>query len=95
MEKTTCYKCEDEIEVPDLTIVHPLCQECEGDFDNWFTEQLGVFKKPTCPDCGSEITERNELIAEAGSPEKYGSCVDCYDPTPEGYEYSKGFEMDH
>ena len=49
----------------------------------------------TCPDCESEITERNTLIHERYGPEQHGSCLDCYDPTPAGPEYSKGFEMNH
>jgi hypothetical protein len=38
--------------------------------------------KQVCPDCESEITESNPLIEERYSPEQYGHCVDCYDPTP-------------
>jgi hypothetical protein len=49
----------------------------------------------TCPDCESEITESNPLISEHYGPEQHGSCVDCYDPTPAGPEYSEGFEMNH
>jgi hypothetical protein len=49
----------------------------------------------TCPDCESEITESNTLIAEYYNSEQHGSCVDCYDPTPWGVEYSEGFEMNH
>lgn len=46
-----------------------------------------------CPDCQSEITDKNPLTGERDSV--YGSCVDCYDPTPTGVEYSPGFEMNH
>jgi hypothetical protein len=49
----------------------------------------------TCPNCQSEITDDNPLIGEIYNPEKHGSCVDCYDPTPAGVEYSEGFEMNH
>lgn len=49
----------------------------------------------TCPDCESEITPDNPLIDERHGPETHGSCVDCYDPTPDGPEYSPGFEMNH
>lgn len=49
----------------------------------------------TCPDCESEITQYNTLIGDEYHPEEHGSCVDCYDPTPAGVEYSKGFEMNH
>lgn len=48
-----------------------------------------------CPDCESEITESNTLIDDSYRPEDYGGCVDCYDPTPAGPEYSAGFEMNH
>lgn len=48
-----------------------------------------------CPDCDSEITRENPLIEDWHNPESYGSCVECYDPTPAGPEYSKGFEMNH
>jgi hypothetical protein len=40
MEKTECYKCSAEIEVADITIVHPLCQSCEQSFDDWFEREL-------------------------------------------------------
>ena len=41
-------------------------------------------KKETevCPDCKEPITADNELIDELGAPDKYGHCVNCYDPTP-------------
>jgi hypothetical protein len=40
MEKTECYKCSAEMEVADITIVHPLCGECDIAFDDWFTKEL-------------------------------------------------------
>jgi hypothetical protein len=36
----------------------------------------------TCPDCWSVISETNPAIEERYSPERYGHCQDCYDPTP-------------
>jgi hypothetical protein len=42
-EITTCYKCEAEIEAF-VGQVHPLCDECQEDFDDWFTQQLRMFK---------------------------------------------------
>lgn len=48
-----------------------------------------------CPDCESEITDSNSLIDDCYNPEAYGYCVNCYDPTPAGPEYSVGFEMNH
>ena len=48
-----------------------------------------------CPDCDSVVGQDNELIADYYNPEAYGSCVNCYDPTPEGIEYQEGFEMEH
>ena len=40
MEKTECYKCSAEMEVADITTVHPLCGECDIAFDDWFTQEL-------------------------------------------------------
>lgn len=48
-----------------------------------------------CPDCDSVIDESNELIAEIYNPDRYGACVNCYDPTPTGPIYSPNFEMEH
>jgi hypothetical protein len=42
-ETTTCYKCEAEIEAF-VGQVHPLCEECAEDFDDWFAQQLRMFK---------------------------------------------------
>lgn len=42
-EWTSCYKCDKRI----LTVasaVHPLCEECDNEFTNWFNKQLEVFK---------------------------------------------------
>jgi hypothetical protein len=39
LEKTKCYKCEESIEA-EVGQVHPLCAECEADFDAWFTRTL-------------------------------------------------------
>lgn len=38
--KTECYKCDTEIEVEDIGQVHPLCAECENEFDDWFATAL-------------------------------------------------------
>lgn len=40
MAKTTCYKCGSDIEVEDLTYVHPLCESCEEVHNLWFEAQL-------------------------------------------------------
>lgn len=42
-EETACYKCNKNI-VAVVTAVHPLCDECDADFDEWFNKQLEVFK---------------------------------------------------
>lgn len=47
LEKTTCYKCDTEIEAV-VGQVHPLCVECGEDFDDWFERELGIFR------CGKE-----------------------------------------
>jgi hypothetical protein len=43
--KTTCYKCEVEIEIDYELAVHPMCDECQSDFEDWFSKQLAVFGK--------------------------------------------------
>lgn len=40
-EQTTCYKCDTEIEAF-VGQVHPLCDECQEDFDCWFERELGI-----------------------------------------------------
>lgn len=40
-EQTTCYKCDTEIEAF-VGQVHPICGECESEFDDWFASQLGM-----------------------------------------------------
>jgi hypothetical protein len=42
-EMTTCYKCENLI-MAERGAVHPLCGECSKSFEDWFEEQLKVFK---------------------------------------------------
>lgn len=41
-EQTTCYKCDTIIEAF-VGQVHPLCEECSNEFDDWFNSQLGMF----------------------------------------------------
>jgi hypothetical protein len=39
-ENEVCYKCEaNEVSVP-VGTVHPLCDECSSEHDDWFTRQL-------------------------------------------------------
>ena len=40
MAKTTCYQCGTEIEVEDITQVHPLCEDCQYDFDSWLQNEM-------------------------------------------------------
>lgn len=42
IEITTCYQCEAEISAY-VGQVHPLCQDCENGFDDWFQTQLRMF----------------------------------------------------
>jgi hypothetical protein len=42
-EQTECYKCQSEI-TAFIGQVHPLCDECQKDFDDWFEQELRVFK---------------------------------------------------
>jgi hypothetical protein len=46
MVKTTCYKCETEIELADEDefAVHPMCADCQSSFDEWFAGQLRMLK---------------------------------------------------
>lgn len=39
MEKTECYKCGADIEVPE-EVVHPLCDTCEQEFEAWLVGAL-------------------------------------------------------
>lgn len=38
-----CYKCEEELSYDAGDSVHPLCESCEDDFNDWFMSQLGAF----------------------------------------------------
>lgn len=40
MAKAECYDCDAEIEVKDDTVVHPLCAECQNEFDDWLQNEL-------------------------------------------------------
>jgi hypothetical protein len=40
---TVCYKCPTKI-MSMVGQVHPLCVECQNDFDDWFERELAVFK---------------------------------------------------
>jgi hypothetical protein len=41
-EQTTCYKCDAEIEAF-VGQVHPQCEDCQNDFDDWLAHELGMF----------------------------------------------------
>lgn len=43
LELTTCYKCPTKI-MAMIGEVHPLCVNCQTSFDDWFQQQLGLFK---------------------------------------------------
>jgi hypothetical protein len=38
-----CYQCEEPLGYDPGDSVHPLCDECQEDFDYWFQSQLGAF----------------------------------------------------
>ena len=42
LEQTTCYKCEAEIEA-EVGQVHPLCEDCQNDFDDWLQTEMMMF----------------------------------------------------
>lgn len=41
-EMTDCYKCGAKM-MAEVGLVHPLCDNCNGDFEAWFAEQLKMF----------------------------------------------------
>ncbi len=41
-EVTDCYLCGEQIEAPPRA-VHPLCDECDREFSDWFTLEIGKF----------------------------------------------------
>lgn len=41
LEQTTCYKCPTKI-MAMVGEVHPLCSECQSEFDDWFEHELGM-----------------------------------------------------
>ena len=45
MVKTTCYKCDKEIEVLSDRTVHSLCGECQESFDDWFQRELNAIER--------------------------------------------------
>jgi hypothetical protein len=42
LEQTTCYQCEAEIGA-EVGQVHPLCTDCQNDFDDWLQHEIGMF----------------------------------------------------
>jgi hypothetical protein len=46
-----------------------------------------------CPNCQEQTTDSNPMVADYYTGG--GVCESCYDPTPWGYDYSPGFEMEH
>lgn len=40
MIKTECYQCETEIQVQEITEVHPLCADCQNEFDDWLQNEV-------------------------------------------------------
>lgn len=40
MVKTECYQCEAEIEVEEAKQVHPLCADCQNEFDDWLQTEM-------------------------------------------------------
>lgn len=37
LEITNCYKCDSAVTAP-VGVVHPLCDNCDDDFQKWFAE---------------------------------------------------------
>jgi predicted amidophosphoribosyltransferase len=40
-EQTTCYQCEANIEA-EVGQVHPLCDDCQNEFDDWLQHEMGM-----------------------------------------------------
>ena len=38
-----CYQCEDELDYEPVDSVHPLCSDCQNEFDDWLQYQMGMF----------------------------------------------------
>lgn len=38
-----CYQCEDELTYEPVDEVHPLCSDCQNEFDDWLQYQMGMF----------------------------------------------------
>lgn len=43
LELTTCYKCPTKI-MAMIGEVHPLCADCQNNFDDWLEHELGLFR---------------------------------------------------
>jgi hypothetical protein len=43
-ETTTCYKCETKVEAY-VGQVHPLCGECDDNFDDWLQRELNAIER--------------------------------------------------
>lgn len=38
-----CYKCEEELDYDPVDSVHPLCSNCQNDFDDWLQNEMMRF----------------------------------------------------
>lgn len=43
IETMKCYKCEDELDYDPVDYVHPLCNECQNEFDDWLQNEMMRF----------------------------------------------------
>ena len=37
---TKCYQCEEELTVDPVDEVHPLCEDCQNEFDDWLQFEM-------------------------------------------------------
>jgi endogenous inhibitor of DNA gyrase (YacG/DUF329 family) len=38
-----CYKCQEELDYDPVDSVHPLCHDCQNDFDDWLQNEMMRF----------------------------------------------------
>jgi hypothetical protein len=40
---TKCYQCEEALDYDPVDSVHPLCQDCQNEFDDWLQNEVMCF----------------------------------------------------
>lgn len=39
-----CYKCQETLDYDPVDSVHPLCHDCQNEFDDWLQHEMMVFQ---------------------------------------------------